>query len=286
VFVNPLPGVDRDGLVAALTSVRTAVAGVRGKGAGRPTHERLLDYLGWANEAEQTLRHLLPSREVERLVRTRKFDHLLSLVGRFGPDMAFARVNGLLAAELDERVDAFDAAIKALEERIRRWRLDAIFVVLDTTVYIEHPQELEAIDLRQLVNRRGEDIHVLVPMVVVDELDGLKQHQRARTRARLALRTLDQLFARSAGSVRLRARDLRPLDSGDIPFGEVTMEVLLDPPGHRRLPINDDEIVDRAVAAQPLAGQTITLVTYDTGLAMRARSAGLAVVKLQPAASS
>jgi rRNA-processing protein FCF1 len=283
--VNPLPGVDRDGLLAALTSVKTAVAGVRGKGAGRPTHERLLDYLGWANEAEQTLRHLLPSREVEQLVRTRKFDHLLSSVGRFGPDMAFAPVNGLLAAELDERVDAFDVAIKAVEERIRRWRLDAIFAVLDTTVYIEHPQELEAIDFRQLVNRRGEDIHVLVPMVVVDELDGLKQHQRARTRARLALRTLDLLFARSTGPVRLRARDLRPLDSGDIPFGEVTIEVLLDPPGHRRLPINDDEIVDRAVAAQPLTGQTITLVTYDTGLAMRARSAGLAVIKLQPPAS-
>jgi hypothetical protein len=77
--VNPLPGVDRDGLLAALTGVQTAVAGVRGKGSGRPTHERLLDYLGWANEAEQTLRHLLPSREVEQLVRTRKFDHLLSV---------------------------------------------------------------------------------------------------------------------------------------------------------------------------------------------------------------
>jgi predicted ribonuclease YlaK len=199
--------------------------------------------------------------------------------------VAFAPVNGLLAAELDERVDAFDVAIKALEVRIRRWRLDAVFVVLDSTVYIEHPQELEAIDFRQLVNGRGEDVHVLVPMVVVDELDGLKQHQRARTRARLALRTLDQLFARSTGPVRLRARDLRPLDSGDIPFGEVTIEVLLDRPGHRRLPIGDDEIVDRTVAAQPLTGQTITLVTYDTGMAMRARSAGLAVVKLQPPAS-
>jgi predicted ribonuclease YlaK len=200
--------------------------------------------------------------------------------------MTFAPVNGLLAAELDERVDAFKLAVKVLEERIRRWqRLDAIFVVLDTTVYIEHPQELEAIDFRQFVNRRGEDIHVLVPMVVVDELDELKQHQRARTRARLTLRTLDQLFASSTGPVRLRARDLRPLDSGDIPFGEVTIEILLDQPGHRRIPVNDDEIVDRTVAAQPLTGQSITLITYDTGLAMRARNAGLAVVKHQPPAS-
>jgi hypothetical protein len=29
----------------------------------------------------------------------------------------------------------------------------------------------------------------------------------------------------------------------------MTVEVLLDPPGHARLPINDDEIIDRALAA-------------------------------------
>ncbi|MFJ8966646.1 hypothetical protein ACIRG5_45355 [Lentzea sp. NPDC102401] len=55
----------------------------------------------------------------------------------------------------------------------------------------------------------------------------------------------------------------------------VTIEVLFDPPGHIRLPITNDEIVDRLVQAQALAGQPVTLITYDTGQHFRAQAAGL-----------
>lgn len=58
------------------------------------------------------------------------------------------------------------------------------------------------------------------------------------------------------------------------------MELLFNPPGHVRLPINDDESVDRALAVEPLAGRKVTLLTYDTGQSTRARNAGLQVVKL------
>ena len=58
------------------------------------------------------------------------------------------------------------------------------------------------------------------------------------------------------------------------------MEILYDPPGHFRLPINDDEIISRTVAAQALAGKPVTFLTFDTSQAMRARSAGLATIKL------
>jgi hypothetical protein len=46
------------------------------------------------------------------------------------------------------------------------------------------------------------------------------------------------------------------------------------------LPDNDDEIIDRALAIEPLADRKATLLTYDTGQSMRARNAGLQVVKL------
>lgn len=62
--------------------------------------------------------------------------------------------------------------------------------------------------------------------------------------------------------------------------GQITIELVFDPPGHTRLPINDDEIIDRALAIEALAGGTVTLLTYDTGQSTRARSAGLKVVKL------
>ena len=62
--------------------------------------------------------------------------------------------------------------------------------------------------------------------------------------------------------------------------------MLYDPPGHARLPINDDEIVDRALTVQLLAGRPVRLLTYDTGQAMRARAAGLTAVKLRAAAEA
>jgi len=58
----------------------------------------------------------------------------------------------------------------------------------------------------------------------------------------------------------------------------VDMEILYDPPGHVRLPVNGDEIVDRTLAAGPLAGKAVTLVTFDTGQAFRAREADLSAV--------
>ena len=56
--------------------------------------------------------------------------------------------------------------------------------------------------------------------------------------------------------------------------------MVFDPPGHVRLPINDDEIIDRALTIQPLVGRPVTLLTYDTGQSTRARNAGLRVKKL------
>ena len=62
--------------------------------------------------------------------------------------------------------------------------------------------------------------------------------------------------------------------------GAVDMEILYDSPGHIRLPVNDDEIIDRTLAAKPLVGKPVTLVTFDTGQTFRAREADLPVVKL------
>ena len=61
--------------------------------------------------------------------------------------------------------------------------------------------------------------------------------------------------------------------------GEVTIQVIFDPPRHERLPINDDEIADRCVVCQPYT-RNLTLPTYDTGQSMRARAAGVKVEKL------
>lgn len=62
--------------------------------------------------------------------------------------------------------------------------------------------------------------------------------------------------------------------------GEVNLEIVLDQPGHVRLPIADDEIIDRAVAIQALAARDVRLLTCDTGQHTRGRAAGLTVTKV------
>jgi predicted ribonuclease YlaK len=124
-----------------------------------------------------------------------------------------------------------------------------------------------------------------VPIVVVDELDGLKKSKnpRERWRARYTLAVIDRVLVDPAVPGRLAPEDFSVLGKGGIPRGAVTMELVFDPPGHSRLPINDDELVDRALALQPLAGRDITLLTYDTGQSTRARGAGLKATKLTEA---
>jgi len=184
--------------------------------------------------------------------------------------------------ELTQRVDAFEVAIKALDAQIQRWSRPGAFVIADTSVYIEHKEKLEDLDFAPLLKIRGAPIHVLVPIVVVDELDGLKKSKTSheRWRAGYTLAVLDRVFASSTAAARLRAEDFSALDSGGIPRGEVTIELVFDPPGHVRLPINDDEIIDRALVIQPLAGREVALLTYDTGQSTRARAVGLRVHKL------
>ena len=58
------------------------------------------------------------------------------------------------------------------------------------------------------------------------------------------------------------------------------MEVLFDPLGHARLPIADDEIVDRGGRCPSLGWSGIRFLTCDTNQSLRARFAGLDALKL------
>jgi hypothetical protein len=284
MLVNPRPGTSRDHLLKTLRDLHTAVYNLRGGAGPGPAQSRIASYLEWVTSAIQQLGNLISAADLDHLVVTRSYDRLLNVAATMtGTDIGTQRVlNGMLGLELTQRVDAFDAAIKALDAQIRRWSWPGVFVVADTSLYIEHPDKLEDLDFRPLLNIREEPVHLLVPIVVVDELDGLKKSKdrQERWRAGYTLAVLDRVFASSTAPARLRPEDFSVLGSGGIPRGEITIELVFDPPGHVRLPINDDEIIDRVLAIQPLAGRDVTLLTYDTGQSTRARAAGLSVKKL------
>jgi hypothetical protein len=265
-----------------LRQLHSKVSNLRAGTSNGATYPWLVSYIGWAGEAVRMLHGQISSRDIDRLVLTRRYEVLLSMIGKFPPDTSDPAVNGLLSTELDERTAACDEACLELGRLIERWSRPGVFVVLDTSVYITHSDKLEEMDFAAMADVRGEDIHVLVPILVVEELDGLKQRgdNHGRWRASYTLAVLDRVLAHVPASGLLRAADLSALEHQGIPRGEVSMELLLDPPQHIRLPNNDDEIIDRTLAAQSLAGSPVTLLTYDTSQSFKARAAGLPVRRL------
>ncbi|MGW0211536.1 hypothetical protein ACWDZ8_39400 [Streptomyces sp. NPDC003233] len=118
---------------------------------------------------------------------------------------------------------------------------------------------------------------MLFPIAVVDELDGLKEagKHRPRWRAGHTLGLLDGTLNGSLSGIWRRSR----LTQDEV-HGDISLEIVLDPPGHVRLPLADDEIIDRAVAIQSLAGRPVRLSTCDTSQHTRGKAAGLQVTKV------
>lgn len=292
MLVTPLPGADRGKVLDALRRAHRGAVNIRSAAGGEKENIfRYGLYMRWALAAVGVLRGQVVTADLEQLVLTRTFWALQaqgapSLESEESPVDEARRVDGAMAAslidaELDDRVSALEAACKDLEARIVRWSRNGVFVVPDTTFFIHH-QKLEELDLRELLAIRGEPVHLLIPMLVVDELDTLKESKAPQTRwrAQYTLAVLDRVLSDPTAVGVLREEDFSPLKSGGIPRGQITVELVFDPPGHARLPIGDDEIIDRSVAIQALAGQAVTMITYDTGQSTRARAAGLRVVKI------
>jgi hypothetical protein len=284
MFLTPRPGVSLDNLISSLQAVHTEAFNLRGGGAPA-AHQRLLAYLEWAARSARMLTYQLSEADVASLVLTRRYELLLSKAGTLtsGDNDVQRVVNGLVSLELDGLVEDLDKALKAARSYKERWTNVGNLVALDTSFYLVHPQELKDTDLAQLTAAvtPGWAMHVLVPLLVVDELDRLKRNDQARTRARAALKMLNDVFARVSEDHTislLRKADDTPGPDGSLGLGPMTMELLFDPPDHERLPDPDAEIVDRALAVQSLAGRPVTMVTYDISMALRARYAGLKVV--------
>ena len=277
--ITALPGVDLPDLRRALNEVHIRLQNARSTiGPGVDVYNA---YIRWVNEAAEHLARLVPSRTLEHLVLTTRYWSLQN-----HPDTAALQpIQQLLHVELNERDRAFASAVDEVDAEVRRWtHSPGVLVVVDTSFFITHPEKLEDADLAPFLGLREQPIRVVLPILVIDELDNLKRsgdrHTRWRTSYSLAV--LDRVLRSSTGPAVLRPEDFTAITSqtGGIPRGAVTLEVLFDPAGHARLPIADDEIVARALAVQGNAGRTVRFVTYDTAQSFRARHAGLEAIKL------
>jgi hypothetical protein len=197
VLVSPLPGATHGNVLGSFRHLASKLSILRTGPDTGESNRWLVDYLDWVNEAARMLRSQVSASDIERLVLTKRYELLLSMVapvshstdskvvtrnpasqvllGAMANSTPDPVVNGLLGIEVEERVAAFDEVCTTLVRQFERWSRVGVSVVLDTTVYMTHPDKLESLDFSTLAEVRDEAIHVLVPMVVVEELDNLKQ---------------------------------------------------------------------------------------------------------------
>ena len=279
MLVTPLPGARVPDLIRALEHQHTQLSNIRGSGGS--TQAQYDNYVQWVAFTDQALRNHIRGSDLDTLLLTRRQWALQTYPPGPYPQGDTA-LRYLLTTEVDQLIVNFADTIAQLKAQERRFDEPGRLLVADTSFFIRHPAKLADTVIADDLDERETPLHLMVPIVVVDELDGLKQSKdrHVRWRAGHTLGVLDAALRSGSGRGELRPADWTGVDAGAIPRGRVTVEILFDPPGHHRLPINDDEIIDRALAVQTLAGRRVTLITYDTGHATRARAAGLDVRKL------
>ena len=269
MLVTPSPGAHASHVLDLLFRAKTTIGN---------HHGDLTSYLDWANENARVLRNQVRPTDIDRLIFTPRFWRLAD----FG-DRRDRFTLDLLSAELAERGEVWERAWAALKAEIDRWSSDAYPIVVDTSVFIHHPDKIRDIAYAELLGVGFEEVRLVVPRVVVDELDRLKEsgNQQSRWRAAHTLGVLDELLLRPRARVTIREADnfSAVVDGGGTPHDKVTIEVLFDDAHHVRLQDNDDEIIDRALALQAYSRMPVRLLTMDTSMALRARMLDLRVLK-------
>jgi hypothetical protein len=227
-------------------------------------------YLRWVAESEQMLRPVMSLSDLDRVLLTRRY-----WATQANPSYSRGNVRAV-QEEVRTRQQVFDELVTAVDLERRRWTSaepEAVYVVADTNVHLHHPTEWAAIDWRAVVgwqNRTMAAVQLVVPMLVVDELDNGKRSskQSTGTRARSTIRTIYRAFATDTFST----WQMRPPTSDS---GATRVTLLMDAPTHHRLDRADDELVDRALLLSGFVDHPVYFVTYDGGAALRARRAGL-----------
>jgi len=177
--------------------------------------------------------------------------------------------------ERDVWVDRLDSAVvklRRLEDFVSR---PGRIVVLDTSAFHEFDRFWAANWARVAdadpphATAPGLPIRLVVPLVVVEELDAQKRHPSGKVReaARDILRHLRDLPRLSTDAF----ADVLSMND------RATVEILLDDLAHVRLPVNDAEIIDRAVDLRSLfpLNRRVILVSGDLSMQFRAEGAGL-----------
>lgn len=280
MLVTLTPGVDRDRVLELLRQASIEITNNHGD-------QEL--YVGWVMNTARLLRGQVAQADLDLLLLTPAFYRLIDpvMMGRLGLQ--------LLEAEISERQALLTSAFETLQAQIKSWTAAAgkTLAVVDTSVFLSHPAwtqdedpaaVIASIPWAEELGAGFADVQLVLPEVVIRELDRLKEsgNQKTRHRASVTLAVVDKLLKDPYGTVPIQFTDAdwqAVAARGAMPRGRIELRVFYDDPAHRPLPDPDSEIIERALAVQTLAGAQVQLVTMDTGMGLNARRAKLQVTK-------
>lgn len=275
----PRPGVSSATLERLLADVSDALQ----KATSHHDAPRTIEaYLRWAANSGDLLRRALSPHDLNQLVLTPRY--WATLANPASTRLVISAVN----TEMRARRSDLHAAINQVQQQVASWAPQRVGqptaqLIPDTTVLLHHPQPYTEIDWHQLLTgRQGAetDIRIVLPLLVVDELDDATSSTH-RSRARQTL----TLLYEQLGTHPNERHSIKPRDA-ITNLGRVDVQMMFDRPRHIRLPRPDDELVDRTLVLQSFTGLPTYLITYDTGTALRATTAGLRAIHLEHANNS
>jgi hypothetical protein len=268
--VTASPGVPFEEVLKVVREAHTQLGNIHGLST-RAT-DLAMNYLQWVHENVRMWRHRVEPADIDRLLRTR---------GYWAIQDAPASSDRVAETEIADRQVVLSEVVAWLEDTINKWKTTSgKLVVADTSVFCHHECRIENIDFAAALGLGQHPIRLMVPVLVLDELEGLKQSSRHATRWRAAhtLGKFDEILGADGTGVLLPDEKTKS-ERSQLPSNQVRVEVFFDPAGHRRLPINDDELIARTLAIQAESGKPVTFLTFDTAQSTRAKFAGLNVRK-------
>jgi hypothetical protein len=234
-------------------------------------------YFKLVDQAERALRSVFADGELASALHSERYWHIrrywdsrpTAYIGTEDEKQWKERdsqIVSLMEGELRGQLERLQTALAHLKLFMPLVYPSPSLLVLDTNVFVHFDPFREEIDQAKWCEvvqmPKGAEFRLIVPVVVLDELDR-RAHSGDRNvnrRARAALSHLDPFVD-----------DLLTTEPKVIRPGAcwMTVEILPDAPSHQRQADADTELLDRAEFLFQITGQKVRLVTADRGMRVR-----------------
>jgi len=232
-------------------------------------------YLNWVSTTQQHLRTIFSDTELEDSLLGRGYWHICAttvppltiterLLSRLiGEELVFQVGHPGIQGD-GGRLSEVAARLRALTRLASR---PGRICVPDTNALLHYTRFDQLLWAERM---QAGLVRLVIPLAVVEELDGKKYARRGefQQRAREMLTLIDRYVTTS------------PPDGYSEVRKSVTVEVLPDEPGHLHMSSTDQEILERCEFLHQVTGNPATLITGDTGMRINARGRGIDVFKL------